>query len=263
MPTEPHSGEPVDLFLFAHQDDEFGVFHLIDACRRQGRRAACAYFTRGAGGLAARRNEESRRVLGKLGVNPSDIVFAGDLLAIDDAYLHQSLDAAGAWIGEWIGSFETVGHIYVPAWEGGHHDHDALHALAVIAARRLGLLPRVRQFALYNHKGCPGPLFRVLSPLAANGPVEFQRIGWAKRLAYLRLCLAYPSQRTTWIGLFPFVLLHYLLDGRQAVQAASMERLQQRPHAGTLYYEQRGFCEWQRLEDALLRWQALTDGASR
>ncbi|MFC5461348.1 PIG-L deacetylase family protein [Massilia niabensis] len=255
MPIEPQRGEPVDLFLFAHQDDEFGVFHLIDECRRQGRRAACAYLTRGVNGLAGTRNAESLRVLGKLGVDASDVVFAGDLLAIDDAHLPLSLDAAGAWIGEWIGSFDTVGRIHVTAWEGGHHDHDALHALTLHAARRLALLPKVRQFALYNHKGCPGPLFRVLSPLAANGPVELQPVRWAKRLHYLRLCLAYPSQRTTWIGLFPFVLLHYLLDGRQALQAVSMERLDQRPHPGTLYYEQRGFFEWERMRDTLLRWQ--------
>ncbi|MGX4643830.1 PIG-L deacetylase family protein [Massilia sp. SYSU DXS3249] len=256
MPIEPQHGAPVDLFLFAHQDDEFGVFHAIDECRRQGRRAACAYLTRGVNGLAARRNAESLQVLGKLGVDPRDVVFAGDLLAIDDAQLHLSLDAAGEWIDEWIGSFGAIGRIYVTAWEGGHHDHDALHALTVRAAHRRALLPKVRQFALYNHKGCPGPLFRVLSPLAANGPVELKAIEWGRRLTYLRLCLEYPSQRTTWIGLFPFVLLHYLLDGRQALQAVSTERLEHRPHPGKLYYEQRRFFDWERMRDALLRWQA-------
>lgn len=252
---EPQRGEPVDLFLFAHQDDEFGVFHLIDECRRQGRRVACAYLTRGVNGLAGTRNEESLHVLVQLGVDARDVVFAGDLLAIDDAHLPLSLEAAGNWISEWIGSFGAVQRIHVTAWEGGHHDHDALHALTLHAANRHALLPKVRQFALYNHKGCPGPLFRVLSPLAANGPVEFQTIPWSKRLAYLRLCLKYPSQRMTWIGLFPFVSLHYLLDGRQALQAVSMARLEQRPHPDTLYYEQRGFFQWSRMQDMLLRWQ--------
>ncbi|HAK90971.1 MAG TPA: PIG-L family deacetylase, partial [Massilia timonae] len=39
--------EPVALFLFAHQDDEFGVFERIATLRRQGVRVACAYLTDG------------------------------------------------------------------------------------------------------------------------------------------------------------------------------------------------------------------------
>lgn len=256
MPIESQPCSPVELFLFAHQDDEFGVFHAMDECRRQGRKVACAYLTRGVGGVGERRNEESLRVLGKLGVSVQDVVFAGDLLAIDDGCLHLSLDSAEAWIREWMGSFNMVERIHVVAWEGGHHDHDSLHALTVHVARFLGLLPKMRQFALYNHKGCPGPLFRVLSPLQANGPVEYRRIKWTRRLRHLHLCLQYPSQFKTWIGLFPFVLLHYLLDGRQALQPVSMERLEQRPHPGELYYEQRGFFEWERMKKTLTSWQA-------
>lgn len=254
MPIEPHG--PVDLFLFAHQDDEFGVFHLLDECRRKGRRAACAYLTRGAGALGARRNAESLRVLASLGVRAEDIAFAGDALAIDDARLPAALDAAGDWIGAWIGSFGQVRRIHVTAWEGGHHDHDALHALTVCTAQRLGLLAQVRQYALYNRKGCPGPLFRVLSPLRANGAVEHASIPPARRLAHLRLCLQYPSQTMTWVGLFPFVLLHYLFDGRQALQPVNPARLDERPHGGTLYYEHRGFFEWAKMKEALGAWRS-------
>ncbi|KQQ87768.1 PIG-L deacetylase family protein [Massilia sp. Leaf139] len=251
MRTEEPQRKPAALFLFAHQDDEFGVFHVIEECLRQGRRVACAYLTRGAAGLAARRNDESRRVLTSLGVQERNIVFAGDLLGIDDAHLYTGLEAAHAWIDCWIGGFGRVDGIYVTAWEGGHHDHDVLHALTVLVAQGRGLLPRVRQFALYNHKGCPGPLFRVLSPLVENGEVERLPIPWRRRLAYLRLCLQYPSQRTTWIGLFPFVLLHYVFDGRQALQTVSIERIGQRPHEGILYYEQRHFFDWPRMRKIL------------
>lgn len=256
MPIEPQAGGPVALFLFAHQDDEFGVFHQLDECRRQGRRAVCAYLTRGTKGLAAQRNGESRRVLASLCVQEADIAFAGDVLGIDDAHLYAFMDIAGDWIEAWLGSFGEVESIHVTAWEGGHHDHDALHALTVLAAQRLGLLPKVRQFALYNRKHCPGPLFRVLSPLAENGAVGFARIPLARRLAHLRLCLRYPSQTMTWIGLFPFVVLHYLLDGRQALQPVSLTRLDERPHEGVLYYEHRGFFEWERMKETLRTWRS-------
>jgi LmbE family N-acetylglucosaminyl deacetylase len=256
MPIDERPGGGVALFLFAHQDDEFGVFHLIDECGRRGQRPVCAYLTRGVNGLGARRNEESRRVLARLGVAAGDIRFAGDELGIDDATLPESLAAAGDWIAGWVASFARVDRIFVTAWEGGHHDHDALHALTVEISRRLGLLPAVRQFALYNRFRCPGPLFRVLAPLASNGPVESAQIPLGRRLAHLRLCLQYPSQATTWIGLFPFVLLHYVLSGRQSVQGASPARLDERPHGGTLYYEHRRFYRWEQMRDNLRAWRA-------
>ena len=71
--------EPVALFLFAHQDDEFGVFERIATLRRQGVRVACAYLTDGqtAKSSAAQRNAESLAVLAQLGVAPGDVIFAG------------------------------------------------------------------------------------------------------------------------------------------------------------------------------------------
>lgn len=255
MPIEPHGAAPVALFLFAHQDDEFGVFHVIDTCRRRGQRVVCAYFTRGSGELAARRNAESIHVLGRLGVAPDNIVFAGDELGIDDGALYLSLERTEAWIERWFSSFGAIESIHVLAWEGGHHDHDALHVLATGVAERRGLLSRLRQFALYNGYRCPGPLFRVLAPLAANGPIQSFPIPLRRRIAYLGLCLQYPSQWKTWVGLFPFVLLHYLLDGRQTLQGVQPERTGERPHAGMLYYEKRNFCSWERMRERLQAWQ--------
>lgn len=250
--------EPVALFLFAHQDDEFGVFERIATLRRQGVRVACAYLTDGqtANCSADRRNAESLAVLAQLGVAAADVTFAGQLLGIGDARLPLDMDAAGHWIGAWIDSFFPIEAIHVTAWEGGHHDHDALHALVVTLAGERGLLGRTWQFALYQAEGLGGPLFRVLAPMAANGPVERTAMSWAARRHYLRLCLSYPSQRTTWIGLFPFVLLHYLLRGEQALQKVDPARLGERPHAGPLYYEKRQFFTWQRMSAAIAAWRA-------
>jgi LmbE family N-acetylglucosaminyl deacetylase len=164
MPTDRASA----LFLFAHQDDEFGVFQVIEDCLRQGMRVRCAYLTHGANGSAATRNAESLAVLGQLGVARDDIFFAGDQLGICDARLSRHMAAAGA---------EQVALVCLPAWEGGHHDHDALHVLGLHTAERLGLGGSVRQYALYNAFRCPGPFFRVMSPLAANGarPIQVTR----------------------------------------------------------------------------------------
>ena len=241
------------LFLFAHQDDEFGVFQKIIDEQRQGRRVVCAYLTDGAieSGSFSRRNRESLAVLMKLGVEEEDIFFAGQMLSIPDGGLSDHLKTATDWIVNWLAHYPLVGAIYIPAWEGGHHDHDALHAIGVIVAEDSNLLEVVRQFPLYNGYKCGGPLFRVLLPLAMNGDVEVIKMPWANRLRFLHYCLSYPSQKITWIGLFPFVLLHYIFYGTQLLQAVSRDRIRQRPHGGPLYYERRQFFTWEKMTHRL------------
>jgi LmbE family N-acetylglucosaminyl deacetylase len=253
MPTEQAHA----LFLFAHQDDEFGVFERIAHCRARGLRVACAYLTSGetAHASAARRNAESLAVLAHLGVDAADVVFAGELLAIGDARLPQHLPQAALWLRSWLAGFKHVDSLHVTAWEGGHHDHDALHALAVTVAQEMDLVQRTFQFSLYQGAGLPGPLFRVLAPLPANGPASRRRIAWRARWRHLGLCLSYPSQRGTWIGLFPFVLLHYLMRGTEALQPVCIERTRERPHAGALYYEKRKFFTWEQMARQLHAWR--------
>lgn len=253
MRTEPAAA----LFLFAHQDDEFGVFQRIADCRARGLRVACAYLTDGAtaAASASQRNAESLAVLARLGVDSADITFAGAQLGIGDACLPRHLPAAAQWLRGWLDRFASLDSLHVTAWEGGHHDHDALHALAVTIAGERGLLARTFQYSLYQGAGLPGPLFRVLAPLPQNGHVSNSPIAWAARGRYLGHCLSYPSQRATWIGLFPFVLLHYLLRGVQTLQPVSTARLRERPHGGPLYYEKRKFFTWEQMAQAIAAWR--------
>jgi len=253
MPTDRGG---VALFLFAHQDDEYGVFHAIEDSLGRGRRVACAYLTAGAKGSAARRNAESMAVLTAMGVAAGDIVFAGDGLGIADGTLPANMAPAGDWLAAWLASWERVELICVTAWEGGHHDHDALHFLCVHLADRSGRLARVRQYSLYNALGRRAPWFNVLAPLALNGPVEREAIAWRARFAHLARLWRYPSQWKTWLGLFPFVLWHYLRRGDQQLQAATLARLAQRPHPGQLYYEQRRFYTWEAMQRDMRAWLA-------
>lgn len=249
---------PVTLFLFAHQDDEFGVFQKIIDEQSIGRHVFCAYLTDGAfeGQSSLRRNRESLAVLTKLGLQEEDIFFAGHKLAIPDGNLPDHLKTASDWLANWLSSFSMVTAIYLPAWEGGHHDHDALHAMGVILAEEAGLIKAVRQFPLYNGYKCRGPLFRVFLPLPMNGDIERKKIPWINRRRFLGYCLSYPSQMTTWLGLFPFVLLHYIFYGTQMLQTVSLERIKSRPHNGPLYYERRGFLTWEKMSNTLSGWIA-------
>lgn len=253
MPENP-SVQPSALFLFAHQDDEFGVFQKIIDEQRIGRRVFCLYLTSGVfeGKSPLRRNGESLAVLKRLGVQEENIIFAGQALSIPDGGLPGHLDLAIEWIDNLLTRFQLVSAIYVPAWEGGHHDHDALHAIGVMGAEKAGLLKVVRQFSLYNGYKCLGLLFRVLAPLPENGNSEVIKVSLVNRLRFLRHCLSYRSQMITWMGLFPHVLFHYIFFGTQMVQTVSRERIRHRPHDGSLYYERRHFYTWEEMSDRLL-----------
>jgi len=257
------AGSAVAVFFFGHQDDEFGVYFQIGLERAKGRRIVCAYLTSGvpAGADAARRNGESLAVLAKLGVRAEDVVFAGGRLGIPDGRLIDHLSLASGWMAPWLASLGEIAAVYLPAWEGGHPDHDALHAVALRLCAEAGIERRVWQFPLYHADGCPGQLFRVLAPLEANGEVSRARIPWAQRPAFLRYSLSYPSQKMSWVGLFPFFLLHLLFCGEQALQRAELRRIGERPHAGDLYYEKRRFSSWPEVHARLGAWLSGRSGA--
>lgn len=235
------------LFLFAHQDDEVAVFHCIEKELRQGHRVVCAFLT--DGGSAATppqvRNLESLAALGRLGVAGEDVLFIGEAAGIRDLHLYESLDVAYAGLaGSLQSSLGMVGAIYAPAWEGGHPDHDATHLVARKLAASLAQKCPVWQFSIYHGENCPGPFFKVLSPLKNNGPVLKEQIPWHKRWQYLAFALRlYPSARRTWLGLIPFLTYHYLVHGCQSLQRA--DNVLCRPHSGRLYYEKRGFARFE------------------
>jgi len=235
----------IALFLFAHQDDEFGVFFQIERELRAGRQVRCVFIT--DGGQTAdpkRRNSESQRALSKLGVPQENIMFIGRCLALLDGALHENVESLANWLVSFFDMHSNIQSCFIPAWEGGHPDHDVLHAATTYFLAYHDRLEILRQYSLYNNYNCPKPFFRILSPLMENGPIEYQAVSIKDRLRYIRLCLGYPSQFKTWIGLFPFALAHFIFDGAQALQQVDIKRLSSRPHSGPLYYEYRNFLDW-------------------
>lgn len=235
------------IYLFAHQDDETAVFQKILDDLETGCRVSCIYITSGVkkNENSVERNLESVRVLLSLGVSHEDIYFIGDHVGIADGDLVNQLNSASSWLKSFLAKGSNISQIYLPAWEGGHPDHDALHALAVCLGQKLGLISCMRQYSLYNGYRCKGPLFRTLLPLPANGQTQTSKVSWRNRFRFLRCCLQYPSQINTWIGLFPMMLIHYIVWGTQNLQKVSLARLNERPHEGMLYYERRKFSTYE------------------
>lgn len=229
------------VFLFAHQDDEMGVFHEIEKTCSEGGRVHVIYLTNGAWGGATpeTRNAESLRVLKQLGVDNTNVHFLGGELGIGDGTLPDNIGRVAVALAERLVALAPIARFITLAWEGGHQDHDAVHWLSVRAAGQHGVLDASRQFSLYRAAGTRFLPYVVMQPLPENGKVERSGIGWRRRLAYLRLCLNYASQRKTMLGLLPFMALDFAISGEQKLSRLSWDRLRQRPHSGALLYEKR------------------------
>ncbi|MBD8881286.1 PIG-L family deacetylase [Rhodanobacter sp. 7MK24] len=229
------------LFVFAHPDDEFGCFESIRIEVESGRRVSCFYLTDGGygGQPVARRKGESIRVLSSLGIDAEDVHFLGVELGIKDGVLHENMERVAGELSSVVRRLGPIESLYVPAWEGGHQDHDTAHVIALAVCGWLNLPACVWQFSLYHGAGLRGSFFHVMKPLPDNGTCVTQRIPVERRLRYLKLCLSYPSQWKTWLGLFPFVFFRLLFGGGYSIQRAHLQRLLQRPHAGPLLYERR------------------------
>lgn len=234
------------VFIFAHQDDEYGAYLLIENAVRDERRVVCIYLTDGGdhGQLMARRNQESVGVLTGLGVSEDEIHFLGEAERIPDGRLLEHLDNAFRAAKKILDEIRNIEMLHLLAWEGGHQDHDAAHIVGVALALQLQLLSRTVQFSLYNGAGLPGKLFRVLAPLEGNGLVTECPITWRDRLRYLHLMLSYRSQWKTWLGLYPPVLVAYLVKGMQEYQTINLDRLREPPHPGKLLYERRAYLSY-------------------
>ena len=231
------------VFLLAHQDDEIGITKVILNELESNNEVICIFVTDG-GKKSDVRNLESIYVLGKIGVNPNNIIFLGKELNFKDGILSKSYRVLKDWLSSYIRDNNSISTIYVPAYEGGHQDHDALHVAALNASDENGLIENVFQFPLYNRYGCRGPFFCVMKPLASNGKIIKINMTTKDRVQTLLYCLKYPSQLKTWIVLFPFFIFYYLLNSHQVIQKVDRKRIFQKPHNGILLYEYRKFYDW-------------------
>lgn len=234
-------------FIFAHQDDECGVFQSIVNALYNNYIVNCIYLSSGTatGKPSAKRNNESISVLSKLGVKIENIYFYGSQANIPDCKIIYSLNRIYDFLYNKFNLNKNITEIYIPAYEGGHPDHDALHIIGLIVGKNLGIKNKIFQYSLYNSYRCIGPFFKVISPLKNNGRIIYQKISVKNRIKFILLYLQYPSQLKTWIGLFPFFLYQHGIKGAHIIQNVCIERINDKPHEGKLYYEKRKFMTWE------------------
>ncbi len=238
---------PHALFVFAHQDDEIATATRILHLLRSGWTISCVFLTDGQGkrATAGVRDEESRQVLSRLGVDLARVHFPGSRERIPDGRLIDHFDRALALVDE--AAAETPDEVWTLAYEGGHQDHDAVHLIAVAYAARRGV--PCFEMPLYHGYKLPGPFFNTLAPLQNGGPNggawTSRKIALSEGLRIALLCRFYASQRKTWLGLLPEALLRLALGRREWTRAADLERIRDKPHDGTLFYERRFGVTWE------------------
>jgi LmbE family N-acetylglucosaminyl deacetylase len=224
------------LFLFAHQDDEIGAYHAIRETITAGNRAVCAYLTDGGlSGSPHCRNAEATAALLELGVAAGDIHFIGETVAVGDGQLVEKLEVALDALRALANKF-AIDEVVMHAWEGGHHDHDAVHLVGLALASELCVLSASFQFPLYRPPSGRWVL-RFARTLGANGPVKRLPIPPRQRLRYLLMLRHYRSQLPVMVRLAPVLAWDYLIDGCQKLQPVSTARALERPTAETALYE--------------------------
>jgi len=119
------------LFIFAHHDDEFFIAATMRRLAAAHRPLSAAWLTRG-GLNGERREAESRRAMQLIGVPASNQFF----FRLPDGHALDFLEEIAGRLERLIIKLRSAS-IFVPAWEGGHPDHDTVQLAAAIALRRL------------------------------------------------------------------------------------------------------------------------------
>ncbi len=238
LKTMPKTIGQTTLFLFAHQDDEIGVFYEISQALARGEEVYCIYLTNGAweGVSPQRRNAESVKVLTSFGLDKSHIIFLGERLDIYDGTLVEHLEQCQNGLLDSVLKIGGVDRLIMHAFEGGHQDHDAAFLSGLALAKTLHILDNSFQFPLYR---APAGRFMLsfATPLSQNGAVICQKIPRKQRVNHLIKMLNYRSQFRVMLKIGAHMAWSYLIDGTAKLQPITLKRATERPNEGMMLYE--------------------------
>lgn len=218
---------------------------------------AALWLTRG-GLHGSLREAESRRAMEQIGVDPSSLYF----LRLPDGHALDKLEDIVTRLSRLLEKLKPAS-IFVPAFEGGHPDHDTAQLAAALAIRRMrskspsgeaadstGIepaaandvighiqQPALYEFPLYNRTG--GRLLRVGEFIPGTTEVRQTPVNLRDRLLKRRLAVIFHSQRAIVWPLTGLrggpMMVHVKGEPYRRVPASRDYTV--RPHPGRLAYE--------------------------
>jgi N-acetylglucosamine malate deacetylase 1 len=247
------------VYVFAHFDDEYCALPLIRQRVAQGVDQHFLYVADYADAkLGQTRHAETRNLLAHLGVDPAKAVHVGRGARVMDGSVYRGLEVAYSALRAAVEAIGPIERFTCTAWEGGHMDHDMCAMMTTLLAKARGGVP-IDQISLYNGKGLVGPLFHGGAPLPENGPVTRVRLTTTEWNHWMNDVRFFPSQTKTWLGLWPAMFWSYATRGGFGYQQLAPARIDERPHAGALFYERmfkRPYAEVRAAADAFLQARA-------
>jgi len=216
------------LLLAPHPDDELaGCCAAIGRARAQGSSVSIAFLTTGIPARERlwrwdrashptrfeRRREEARRVCAELGAEV--VHFSGCAARQLKSELRTARDLVVTFCAA-----RRADMLWVPAYEGGHPDHDSANFVASTLRRDLP----VWEFSEYNN--CGGRVRSNEFPATTGNEIELKLTDIERRHKQELLAM-YASERGN---------LNYLQTAREVFRPLADYDYAQPPHAGTLFY---------------------------
>ena len=236
-----------DLFLLSHQDDEIAIFKTIKESVLKKNQILIFYLTNGDDSkinnteLISKRENESKKVLLKLGVSSKNIFFIGKELRIKSYKLINYLDETYKKLSNTIRNIPSKITIYTHAWEGGNLDHDTCFVIALKLMKNNENIKSAFQFPFYNSYRLPFNFYRVFYPLEINGKATRPKISLKEKLYFIKYLFYYQTQFKIWIGLYPFIIIKILFNKYNYLQMIDKNSKLSKPHQNQLWYEKQKF----------------------
>jgi len=234
------------FYLFAHQDDEFGIFIQLKKDIEKNE-PFIFYLTSGSDKKIDKnklclRDKESLKTLKSLGVRQKNIFFIGRKLEIKNNNLYLDAKKVISFLEDFFLKKFKPSAIYTHSWEGGHEDHDTCNLIARRLRKKFNI-KNCFQFSQYNSFNTSLIFFKVFNPIDKNnGKKVFTNL--LNRIRFIRLLFNYKSQIKIWFGLYPLIINHYLFKGFNFIENLETSNKIIKPHSGKLLYEKRNFCKF-------------------
>jgi LmbE family N-acetylglucosaminyl deacetylase len=197
------------LLVVAHQDDEAFIVSRLHQHLKENdtiRIVWTAQSSQLSKEYSEMRKIESIKAMSLLGIDSSCCVFLNYVDGETHNVLQKILDTLQIIISEYKPST-----IYIPAFEGGHIDHDIVNFAVATIVKKMNDKPHVIEFPLYSAYSTGGILPYKMRSYPAEA-LTFVRLVTDKEFnIVIKVWEVYQSQK------FPFEVYMDIVDGREKV----------------------------------------------